>query len=69
MLSPMKILSLQINDEDGTNSSISSPGLFSLIVSGIVGKIGRYVMYERILCPKYIYGLILYIQYPTHIQG
>ena len=39
MLSPMKISSLQIIDEDGTNSSISSPGLFWLVVSGIVAKI------------------------------
>ena len=30
---------------------------------------GRYVMYGRILCTKYILCPILYLQCPTHIQG
>ena len=42
MLSPMKMSSLQIDDEDGTNSSFSSPGLFLLVVSGIVAKNRKY---------------------------
>ena len=35
----------------------------------VIPQCGRYVMYGRILCPKYILCPILYIQYPTHIQG
>ena len=39
------------------------------LVAAIFNFLGRYVMYGRILCPKYILCPILYIQYPTHIQG
>ena len=51
-----------------TSSSGAVSGKW-LYLSGHAKFSGRYVMYGRILCPIHILCLILYIKYPTHIQG